>query len=174
MAPDSSAKEENKSGGGRRRGGPPCRPLLSMSPATPAAIHQNFPPAPPPGSSPSTLLHSIHSSLSTLHAVLSIHHSSRQPLGPLVPDRQPLRYLTAVGSKRRGRRSMRRDKLSPQVTVRVAADRNQSAPWEMAASFLLFFGVVVLFLMFLFYYYFSTQPPCHLISQRAHAVLVRL
>lgn len=93
--------------------GPPYRPSLFTSLATSAAIHQNFPPAPPSGSSPSTLLQSIHSSLSIHQGVLSIHHSSRQPLGPLVPDRQPPRYLTAVGSKTQGRRSMRRDKLSP-------------------------------------------------------------
>lgn len=45
---------------------------------------------------------------------------------------------------------MRRDKLSPRVSVRVAADRNQSAPWDEAASVLLSLPLLCFFLLLVF------------------------
>lgn len=54
---------------------------------------------------------------------------------------------------------MRRDKLRPQVSVRVAADRNQSAPRDEAASVLPFFWGGGGFLLLVFCCCCFFQPP---------------
>lgn len=63
---------------------------------------------------------------------------------------------------------MSQDKLSPQVTVHVPADRNQSAPQD-TASFVVFFrsvtGPVVSFFLLLEFFFFFHHLVSHTVPK---------